>query len=134
MTTTKKRTKPLDKIKLEDSGLTIMQERAAVSIAAGERVSEIAKALGVPSRTLYDWMAIPEFIRHYKRLQKDVVLEIRGQLSGMADKAIETLKALMETGGEQARLKASCYVLDHLSNEQREALKARIKKQRDGQK
>lgn len=128
----KKNVKPLDKIKLEDSGLTVLQERAAVAIAAGKRISDIVNELGVPSRTLYDWLKIPEFISHYKRLQKDVVLEIRGQLSTLADKAIGTLKMLMESGGEQSRLKAACYILDHLTNEQREALKARIKKQRNG--
>ena len=128
----KKNVKPLDKIKLEDSGLTVLQERAAVAIAAGKRISDIVNELGVPSRTLYDWLKIPEFIIHYKRLQKDVVLEIRGQLSTLADKAIGTLKMLMESGGEQSRLKAACYILDHLTNEQREALKARIKKQRNG--
>lgn len=128
----KKKVKPLDKIKLEDSGLTVLQERAAVAIAAGKRISDIVNELGVPSRTLYDWLKVPEFIHHYKRLQKDVVLEIRGQLSGLADKAIKTLELLIDGGGEQARLKAACYILDHLTSEQREALKARIKKQRNG--
>jgi hypothetical protein len=46
--------------------------------------------------------------------------------------AIKTLELLIDGGGEQARLKAACYILDHLTNEQREALKARIKKQRNG--
>lgn len=119
---------------VEDSGLTVVQEQVAVSLAMGLTIADISKKHSVPSSTIYEWRQQEAFAAHYKRLQREVVREIRGRLSQMADSAIKSVEEIMEGGGEQARLKAACYILDFMTGDQREARKLKIKAQRDAKK
>lgn len=135
--TTKKaangKTLPRENIKIEDSGLTIKQEEVAVALAMGLNIEDISKTHDVARSRIYEWRKQPEFSAHLKRLQREVVREIRGRLSQMSDTAIERIREIMEGGGEQASLKAACYVLDFMAGEQREAKKMRLKmKAKDG--
>ena len=115
--------------RIEDSGLTVTQERVAVALAAGMSVSEISRQTDVPPSTIYKWRKQAGFATYYKRLQREVVREIRGQLSQMSELALSTIKEMIEGGGEQARLKAACYVLDYMTGDQRESKKMKLKAQ-----
>lgn len=115
--------------RVEDSGLTITQEKVAAMLACGKPVAEIARACGVQTSTIYEWRKTAEFAAHFKRLQREVVREIRGQLSEMAELALSTIHEIIEGGGEQNRLKAACYVLDFMAGDQREAKKMKMKAQ-----
>ena len=115
--------------RVEDSGLTITQERVAALLACGRPVADIAREVGVQTSTIYEWRKKPEFASHFKKLQREVVREIRGQLSEMAGSAISTISEIIDGGGEQNRLKAACYVLDFMAGDQREAKKMKLKTQ-----
>ena len=115
--------------RVEDSGLTITQERVAVMLAIGKPVAEISRECGVPSSTIYDWRQQAAFATHYKRLQREAVREIRGQVSELKNLALKTLREMIEGGGEQSRLKAACYVLDYMTGDSRENRKLRLKTQ-----
>lgn len=115
--------------RIEDSGLTVTQERVAVMLAMGASVAEIARQVNVPTSTIYLWRKQAAFASYYKRLQREVVREIRGQLSQMSNLALETIKEIINGGGELSRLKASCYVLDYMAGDQRESRKLRLKAQ-----
>ena len=115
--------------RIEDSGLTITQERVAVLLATGLPVLEISRQTSVPTSTIYKWRQQAGFATYYKRLQREVVREIRGQLSQMSEMALSTIRRLIEGGGEQAQLKASCYVLDYMTGDQRESKKMKLKAQ-----
>lgn len=115
--------------RVEDSGLTITQERVAVLLATGLPVAEISRQVNVPSSTIYKWRQQAGFATYYKRLQREVVREIRGQLSQMSEMALSTIRQLISGGGEQAQLKASCYVLDYMTGDQRESKKMKFKAQ-----
>ena len=115
--------------RIEDSGLTVTQERVAVMLAMGTSVAEIARQVNVPTSTIYLWRKQAAFASYYKRLQREVVREIRGQLSQMSNLALQTIKEIINGGGESSRLKASCYVLDYMAGDQRENRKLRLKAQ-----
>lgn len=115
--------------RVEDSGLTVTQERVAALLACGRPVADIAREVGVQTSTIYEWRKLPEFASHFKRLQREVVREIRGQLSEMAGSALSTISEIIDGGGEQNRLKAACYVLDFMAGDQREAKKMKLKAQ-----
>lgn len=115
--------------RIEDSGLTVTQERVAVMLAMGTSVAEIARQVNVPTSTIYLWRKQAAFAGYYKRLQREVVREIRGQLSQMGNLALETIKEIINGGGESSRLKAACYVLDYMAGDQRESRKLRLKAQ-----
>lgn len=115
--------------RVEDSGLTITQERVAVALAMGKPVAQISEELGVPPSTIYKWRQQAQFATHYKRLQREAVREIRGQLSQMSNLALQTIKEIIDGGGEQSRLKAACYVLDYMTGDQRENRRLKLKAQ-----
>lgn len=126
-TKTKKKRAPMEREKIEDSGLTIKQEQVAVALAMGWSIKSIEETYDVTHTTLYAWRQQPAFIAHLRRLQRETVREIRGQLSELANKSIETISGIIDGGGEQARLKAACYVLDFMAGEQRDAKKLKQK-------
>ena len=115
--------------RVEDSGLTVTQERVAALLACGRPVADISREVGVQTSTIYEWRKTPEFAAHFKRLQHEVVREIRGQLSEKVGSAISTIFEIIDGGGEQNRLKAACYVLDFMAGDQREAKKMKLKAQ-----
>lgn len=75
------------------------------------------------------WRQQAAFSTYYKRLQREVVREIRGQLAELRDTALDTLKAMLNDAGEQTRLKAACYILDYMTGDQRENKRMRLKAQ-----
>lgn len=130
--TTKKTTKKshtakprLVDMKVEDSGLTLKQEAVAVALALGHSVQDISKEYEVSHTTIYEWRQMPEFCTFLKRLQRDAVREIRGQLGEMRAPAIDTVKDIMVNGKEETRLKAACYVLDSMLGLEKDAKKLR---------
>lgn len=115
--------------RIEDSGLTVTQERVAMGLAMGKPVAEISREVEVPSSTIYMWRQQAAFSTYYKRLQREVVREIRGQLAELRDTALDALKEMLNGGGEQTRLKAACYILDYMTGDQRENKRMRLKAQ-----
>jgi transposase-like protein len=115
--------------RVEDSGLTVTQERVAVALAMGKPVAEISREVEVPSSTIYMWRQQAAFSTYYKRLQREVVREIRGQLAELRDTALDTLKEMLDGAGEQTRLKAACYILDYMTGDQRENKRLKLKAQ-----
>ena len=115
--------------RVEDSGLTVTQERVAVALAIGRSVSDISRETNVPTSTIYTWRQQAAFASYYKRLQREVVREIRGQLSQMSELALTTIKEMIEGGSEQNKLKAACYVLDYMTGDQRENKRMKLKAQ-----
>lgn len=112
-------------MKVEDSGLTVKQEAVAVALAIGQSVKDISEQYDVSPSRIYEWRQMPEFSTYLKRMQRDAVREVRGQLSVMKDKAIATVEDLMKNGKEETRLKAACYVLDSMMGDAKDAKKLR---------
>ena len=115
--------------RIEDSGLTVTQERVAMGLAMGKPVAEISREVEVPTSTIYMWRQQAAFSAYYKRLQREVVREIRGQLAELRDTALDTLKEMLDGAGEQTRLKAACYILDYMTGDQRENRRLKMKAQ-----
>ena len=95
MGTTKKESKKLVDIKVEDSGLTLKQEAVATELILGHSVQSISEKHGVSPSRIYEWRQMSEFAAYLKRLQRDAAREIRGQLTDMKDAALDTVKELM---------------------------------------
>jgi transposase-like protein len=122
---TNKKVKRLEELKIEDSGLTLKQEAVAVALALGQPVKDIAAQYDISITRIYEWRQMSEFASYLKRIQRDAVREIRGQLSTMKDAAVSTIQDIMENGKEETRLKAACYVLDSIIGDVKDAKKLR---------
>lgn len=116
------------KVRRNDEGLTPKQEEAAALLAIGTSIAEVGRKVGVNRNTVYEWLRTPAFATYFKKQLRDVRREIRGKLSAMAEEATETLKTLMDEGGEQSRLKAATYILDRLAEDEKIVKKAKQRK------
>lgn len=126
----KKTDKKKQDLKLEDSGLTLVQEQVAVALAMGSTMVSISTQYDISLTTIKEWRATAEFATYMKAILRDKARETRGQLAEMKDAALTTLKTLMADGKEEVQLKAACYILDTLAGEVKDAkkLKAQARK------
>lgn len=114
-----------------DTGLTALQERAAMLLASGVRISEAAKALDTSRGTIYKWFSLVAFQCYYNLMKQEAKNNVQGSLIELQSQAVEGLKKSMDSDNEAIRLKASVWVLEKIAQMEvgetnvRQALKER---------
>mgnify|MGYP003295568059 CR=1 FL=1 len=98
-----------------ETGLSSLQERCALLLASGTRITDISEQLPVCKTTIYKWLRSDVFKCYLNLMKKDLLNSITGNVLGLKDKALEGLKASLESDNEQVRLKASIWVIDKLT-------------------
>lgn len=96
------------------TGLTPQQEQACVLLASGESYTATAQRLGVNRGTLYKWQDNIAFQCFYNQQVKDYQAEVKNALLGLHSEAVETVRELLHTGGEQTRLKTALWLLEKI--------------------
>jgi len=117
--TNKKRQKPTILGDVENSvngqtGLTPMQEKAAMLLAAGGTLTGVAEQLGLNRSTLYKWQTIVTFQCFYNQQCSDNKANLKNGLFGLADAALEALRASLYSESEGIRLKAAMWLCERL--------------------
>lgn len=98
-----------------DTGLTAQQERCALLLAAGTRITDAAQQVGTSRGTLYRWLQQQPFQCYYNQAKKDVQQVVEGSLLDLHQRALEGIRASLESQKEEVRLKASTWVVDRIS-------------------
>ena len=98
-----------------ETGLTSLQERCALLLASGTRITEIAAELPVCKTTLYKWLRSDLFRCYLNLMKKDLQNGIQGRVLGLKEKALDALGASLESVNEQVRLKAATWIIDKLT-------------------
>ena len=112
------------------TGLTPQQEQACILLASGESYTATAQRLNINRGTLYKWQESLPFQCFYNQQCSDYKAEVRNALFGLHSEAVETVRELMQTGGEATRLKAAIWLLEKVeavevgATDVREVLKA----------
>jgi hypothetical protein len=83
-----------------------------LALAAGATVREAARRAGVGERTAYRRLADADFRRTVNEARGRMFEATRGKLSGLADKAVETLQRLLESGKPAEALAAAKAILE----------------------
>jgi hypothetical protein len=89
------------------SGLTPKQLKAVTGIAKGLAPSQIAKVVGVSTRTLERWRKLPEFVDALSQIQGEVsrqvkvelvenVTSITSRLENLASKSLDCLEQIID--------------------------------------
>lgn len=97
-----------------DSGLTSTQEKCALLLAAGVRISEVAKQVGTSRGTLYRWLDLPAFQCFFNMVKKEMKQYVEGSLLEMHQQALDGIKASLGSQREEVRLRASVWVVDRI--------------------
>jgi len=101
----------------ESKKLTPKQEAAVRALLTSKNVGEAAGAVGVSERTLYRWLADPDFRAALSVAEGDLLDAATRRLLTLQDDAIGAFEDVL-TGGpdvtDTARLRAAQAVLDYL--------------------
>lgn len=98
-----------------DTGLTSLQERGAILLASGARLSDVAKELGTSRGTLYRWLNQVAFKCYYNLMKQDVKNYLEGSVLEMHTQALEGIRSSLSSDNEGVKLKASMWVIERIS-------------------
>ena len=98
------------------SGLTPIQEQAAILMASGERITSIAERLQLNRSTIYEWMDVLTFQCFYNKQCENNKKKLKAGLFGLQKKAIEAIKESLESSDPSIKLKAATWLVERLSD------------------
>lgn len=109
----KKQQKPTQKpMQNPNTGLTPIQEQAAVLMASGETLTAVADKLGINRCTLYKWLDNVAFQCYYNRQCQDVKAEVKNGILGLCGNAFDAVRNILANGNENTRLKAAIWIME----------------------
>jgi transposase-like protein len=89
------------------------RERAALMLAGGKSVAAVARELGCGVRTVYDWLGDSKYRSLVSRFRHRMLDRAIGLIAASTNKAVVTLRKLLDSESEGIRLKAATSLLDH---------------------
>lgn len=110
----------MDKIKQKTTvsditGLTPLQEDAAILLAAGTSITDVCKRLELNRTTLYQWQDKVTFkcFMNYQRMQmRD---ELKNGIYGLHKKAVKALEDCLSSDNDRIRLDAAATIIDKVT-------------------
>lgn len=98
----------------KDTGLTAQQEKCAILLASGIKITDVAEQIGTSRGTLYRWQNLVAFQCFYNLMKQDIKNYVEGSVLELHTKALKAIGESMESNNEQIRLKASMWVIDKI--------------------
>lgn len=98
-------------------GLTPIQEQAAILLASGKTITDVAATIGVNRSTLYEWQGVVTFQCYFNQQLADYKEQLRNGLFGLTGEALETIKNCLHSDNEPTRLKAATWLLERVAEQ-----------------
>lgn len=95
-----------------ESGLTPLQEQAAILLASGETITAIAEKLEINRSTLYEWQDILTFKCFYNKQCEIIRERIKAGLFGIQDEAFKAIKDILTGDNAAIKLKAAIWLIE----------------------
>lgn len=130
--------KQTEKTICRETGLTPLQERAAILLASGDTITDVANNIGVQRNTLYEWQKKVVFVCYLNRQKKEQQSSLRNGLLSLYGNAINALREVLNSDDNGNKLKAAMMVISRVDNEHigeiepREILKKQASKHING--
>lgn len=94
------------------TGLTPIQEQAAILLASGDSFTAVAEKISVNRSTLYKWQMQITFQCFFNQQCNDYKNNLKNGLFGLADEALSAIRDCLHSDNEATRLKAAMWVTD----------------------
>lgn len=98
------------------TGLTPIQEQAAMLLANGESVTAVANKLSINRSTIYDWQKQVTYRCFFNRQCADNRSTLAIGLFSLAQEALTAVRECLHSDNEQTRLKAAIWLTERLDN------------------
>lgn len=97
------------------SGLTPIQEQAAILLASGETITAISEKLDINRSTIYEWLDVLTFKCFYNKQCEIVKEKLKAGLFGLQKEAIKAIKESLQSDNLAIKLKAAMWMVERLS-------------------
>lgn len=97
------------------TGLTPIQEQAAILLASGESITAVSERLNINRSTLYTWREFVAFKCFFNQQRADYRDTLVNGLFGIVDEALEAIRGCLKSDNDSTRLKAAMWVAEKLS-------------------
>lgn len=98
---------PLEQV----TGLTPQQEQAALLLASGESITDVASRINVNRATIYLWQQKISFQCFYNQQCQIIQDNIRNGLCGLYAEALNSVHDCLKSKNEAVKLRAAMYVI-----------------------
>ena len=98
------------------SGLTPIQEKAAIMLANGDSVTLVAETLNVNRTTIYQWQQKVTFQCFFNIQKIEVTQNLQNGLAALYQEAIKAVKDILRSENEAMRLKSAMVVISKVES------------------
>lgn len=98
-----------------ESGLTPLQEQAAILLASGETITAISEKLDINRSTIYEWQGILTFQCFYNKQCEIIRERIKAGVFGIQDDAFNAIKDILKGDNQAIKLKAAIWLIERAS-------------------
>ena len=95
-----------------ESGLTPLQEQAAILLASGETITAISEKLDINRSTIYEWQGILTFQCFYNKQCEIIRERIKAGVFGIQDDAFNAIKDILKGDNQAIKLKAAIWLIE----------------------
>lgn len=101
----------------QQTGLTPIQEQAAILLASGETITAVAAKIGVNRGTIYDWQGIVTFQCFFNQQKHDYKEHLKNSLFGLTNDALTAVRNCLLSDNEPIKLKAATWLLERVAEQ-----------------
>lgn len=98
------------------TGLTPLQEQAAIMLASGDSITQVAEKLGLNRSTIYEWQRKITFKCFFNFQRQEAKDTLRNGLAGLYNDALEAVKGCLASENESIRLKAAMWIIGKIED------------------
>ncbi len=97
------------------TGLTPIQEKAAILLVSGKNVSDVSNELNIDRGTMYNWFEKINFQAYcYNRICAEVKETIKNGLFGLYDEALNAIKDSLKSENASIKLKTAFWLIKRI--------------------
>lgn len=100
------------------TGLSVIQEKCAFSLAFGARITDVAEELGINRGTIYRWLQTITFSCFLNYLRRQNQEQSIGKLFTLYQDAIKGLEDCLRSENQMVKLNASKWVLEKIAEQE----------------
>jgi hypothetical protein len=100
-----------------ETGLTPLQEKAALLLVSGKNITEVSIELSIDRGTLYKWFDKIPFKAYYNKQCKEVKDSIENGLMGLYNDSIQAIKEGIKSNNEMIKLKTAFWLIEKLTSQ-----------------
>jgi len=97
------------------TGLTPIQEEAAIMLAKGQTIEEISDSLNLNKGELIEWTQVVTFQCFLSQQNRAFKETLRSNIFGLAEQAVRAITESLSSDNEQVKLKAATWIVDKIN-------------------